>query len=517
MRCLQCSYKYNACKMHAQTPLQAATMSHIIGCHLSRHGLSCHLPRVSTRSCAKEGCERPDNMHAFGKDSTVYLGIDIGTSKCAAVVVSNDGALQASSSLPHNGGTPSPDGHAEQDPELLLQAAADAVRQLPADLRHEVQKVGVTGQMHGVVVVDDALRPLTPLVTWQDQRCLRTESFLPELQERTGYRLQTGYGCATLAWLINAHELPAGAVSSGTVHDLLVARLCGLSQMITDETDAASFGLFSLADLYWDRKAITAAGIRPQLLPSVVPSGGTAGKLTDPMAADLGLRAGIPVCVALGDNQASLMATLEHPEEELALTLGTGGQLSAVVPAMTAGGDDDARFEYRPYPGLRYLAVAASLCGGAAWAWLVDTAGAWCTALGVQPPPRDDIFSRLDALGLEADTTLRIRPHFLGERNAPDLRGSIEGIDLTNMDLGAVARALATGIIRSFVDRLPANALAKRRTIVCSGNALRKSALLRRAVEETFGLPVRLGAECEEAAVGAALLARRGLQVPGID
>ncbi len=440
----------------------------------------------------------------------MLLGIDIGTSTCAAVVVDHDGAQRASWSIPHSAGSPRDNGRAEQDTGLLLGAAREAVRGLPAELRRAAGAIGVTGQMHGVVLVDAALHPLTPLVTWQDRRCLDDPAFVPAINARTGHRLRSGYGCATLARLVASGALPTRAASSGTIQALLVARLCGLPRPVTDPTDAAGWGLVSLAELDWDHPAVTAAGIPPALLPAVAPCGSVAGHLTSEAAADIGLPAGIPVCTAIGDNQASLLATLEHPGEELALTLGTGGQLSAVVADMRAVDDTDRPFEYRPYPGSRYLAVAASLCGGAAWAWLADTARAWCADLGLDPPSRDHVFTRLDILGLSSETTLTVRPHFLGERHDPALRGGIEGIDLTNMTLGSVARATAAGIARSFDGRLPPHALANRRAIVGSGNALRGSALLRHMVEETLGLPLRLGRECEEAAVGAALLARQG-------
>jgi sedoheptulokinase len=438
----------------------------------------------------------------------MYLGIDIGTTKVAAVVIDGGRRLRAVASRLHGARRPAPAGRAEQDAPALLDAAWSAVRDLPAALRREVRSVGVTGQMHGVVLLDRGGGPCSPLITWQDGRCLEN-GFLDELSARTGRALSTGFGCATLAWLLRREGLPPSAVAASTIHDLAAARLCGRFPPVTDPTDAASWGLFDLAASAWDARALAAAGVPPALLPRVVPCGSRAGEVAAEMAGLLGLAAGIPVAAAIGDNQASLLATLREPDKELALTLGTGGQVSSVLPA---GAKIDwaaptPMFEYRPYPGGRYAVVAASLCGGAAWAWLADTALGWLKELGLPAPPRDELFVRLNDLGLAAADAVVVHPHFLGERHRPLLRGSVEGIGLANLGLGSLARGLARGIVASLRDMLPPWALAQRVRVIGSGNALRRNVLLQRMAEETFALPLVLSDGREEAAVGAAILA----------
>ena len=375
--------------------------------------------------------------------------------------------------------------------------------ELPAELRAQVRAVGLTGQMHGVLLVGADGRAISPLITWQDGRC--DEAFLRRLHEKTGHRLCSGFGGATLAWMRAHDALPAGVAAACTIHDYLTARLCGLPRPVTDPTDAASWGLFDLHTLDWDFPAVERAGIDRRLLPEVRPSGSLAGRVTPEMAGRLGIPAGIPVAVALGDHQASLLATLREPEHELALTLGTGGQLSAVVPSLGAAGET---WEYRPYPGGRYLLTAASLCGGAAWAWLAEAVQAWLRDLGLPCPTDDALYARLNDLGLAATGELTVQPHFLGERHAPALRGRIDGIDLRNFTPGPLARGLARGILANLRDMLPADAYAGRTTLLGSGNALRRNPLLQRLAEEVFGLPLVLTEGQEEAAAGAALNAR---------
>ena len=450
------------------------------------------------------------------KTTIKLLGIDIGTTTAAAVVVDRDGKLLAEASVAHDADpSPRPD-RAEQDVARLFDAATEAATRLPPALRRHVDAVGVTGQMHGVLLADQAGQAVSSLITWQDRRVLEN-GFLDQLNRRIGAALHAGFGCATLAYLAAAGELPPAVAAATTVADHFVARLVGEGREVTDPTNAASWGLFDVAGGAWDAPAVVAAGIPADLLPRVLPCGSEAGRARGTLADNLGLPADVPVAVAIGDNQASLLATMKDPERELALTLGTGGQLSAVLPPgmqPPKPGPADT-WELRPYPPKRLAAVAAALCGGAAWVWLARTTQRWLEELGAAPPPVDDLFARLNELGLQGQPALDVRPTFRGERHDPSLRGRIDGIEMENFSLGNLARSLGQGMAANLKAMLPAEILTGRRRIVGSGNALRKNPLLRKCVQDVFGIPLDLTAGREEAAVGAAMNARPLVNDPG--
>jgi sedoheptulokinase len=389
-----------------------------------------------------------------------------------------------------------------------VESAWDAVKRIPAALRRGVAAVGATGQMHGVVVLDKACRAVTPLVTWEDQRCLEGV-FLRDLKKRTGYPMRTGFGCATLAWYAANGKLPRAASSSCTIHDLVVAQLCGLMRPVTDASDAASWGLFDLRRGRWDARAVRAVRIPARVLPRVLPCGAGAGRLAPRQAKRLGLPPGIPVAAALGDNQASVFAALDDPEKELALNIGTGAQVTAVLwaGAKPARVTERTTYDCRPFPGGRFMLVAPSLAGGSAWAWLAETVERWCRDAGAKPPSRERIYGRMNALGLAASDALTMAPHFLGERYDASLRASISNINLANFGLGDVARALARGLVENMKSMLPKKALVARVAVVGSGNALRLNPLLQEMTKHVFGLPLRLAEGKEEAARGAALIA----------
>jgi len=282
--------------------------------------------------------------------SDLALGLDIGTSKVAIAVIDTAGKQVHTASAPHDAVLTTPAGRYEQDASRIILCAEALVRALPEEIRARISAIGFTGQMHGVVLHDTQAHPLSPLITWQDRRALEDPKFLTSLDRP----LFAGYGMATLAWLALHGEIPAGA-RAATIHGLLAARWGGLQRAPIDPTDAQAWG-----------GVVALAGVGIDMLPTAVDHGIRVGTLS----VDIGLRRGIPLAAPLGDNQASLRATLSDPDHQLAFTLGTGCQLSAIVPrgAYTSTPGCDVR----PFDAQRDALVAAPLAGGAAWLWLAD-------------------------------------------------------------------------------------------------------------------------------------------------
>jgi sugar (pentulose or hexulose) kinase len=420
------------------------------------------------------------------------LGVDLGTSKVAVAVVDRDGVQVHAVAAAHAADLPTSTGRFEQDAEVIIATAERLVRELPAALRARIAAIGCTGQMHGVVLHDPTTLAQSPLVTWQDQRVLEDPTFMPSL----GRPLHAGYGLATLAWWARHGGLPEGT-KAATIHGLLSARWAGLQRAPMDPTDAQAWGGLT---------PIT--GVKEDILPNAVGHGERIGSL----AVNLGLPAGIPIAAPLGDNQASLRATLSDPDHELAFTIGTGCQLSAVVPRGSIGAVPGC--DVRPFTSTHDALVAAPLVGGAAWLWLADTATSWVRELGLLSPSWEDVLALLDRLGLASNDCLEFRPHLAGERHDPSLTGTLHGLTLGNGRLGEVARALARGIAATARDMLPSQAFTGRIRVVASGNALRRSRLLLAMAEAEFALPISLIHCREEAATGAALVARELIASP---
>lgn len=448
----------------------------------------------------------------------VLLGIDIGTTKVAAALV--NGATRevvATASLAHESDTTkTPIGRSEQKVLSILSTLDACIAELPVHTRGHVIGIGMTGQMHGIALWNPATAEFSNLVTWQDQRCVE-HGFIEKLRTQTGeHRLQTGYGGASLAWFVE-HEpsLVKGYARAGTIHDLIAALVTGSEEVCTDPSDAASWGFFDISRGMWNTVGARKAHIRPEMLPSVRPAGTRLGGLSAEYARRWGIPEGIPVGVPLGDNQASLFGSLTDPTRQIALTIGTGAQLSVVVPSLPeALPTESERFEFRPYIGDTFIAVAASLSGGRVLATLGRALHDFIGQLGVAPVPSlHEIQSAMHEQGMHViDTAVRANPSFSGERFDPSLRGSFTNLSFDTFTIGDITAALCRGLVEGLRDSLPSGYLAGRTEVVGSGNAIQRSPLMQRTIEQAFSCKLVLSDGAETTACGAALLA--GARLP---
>ncbi len=432
------------------------------------------------------------------------LGIDLGTTKVAAVILNTENnTVVASASREHHAALSGPPLYAEQNPLTILEVVSALIRSFPAELRTLTEAVGVTGQMHSVMGWNS--KTIFPLVTWQDHRTKKKIKHYSKLAECPLY---DGFGGATLAWFSEQGMLENRDAVSG-IGDFYVRRLCGCDKVVTDYTDAASWGLYDPSNMDWNRGAIHALRIPERLLPTLCPTGAKAGELSNESAEELGLSAGIPVMAAIGDHQASVLDCGKEFEKEVFLTIGTGSQLSIVVrDSEIEKFADIPGLELRPFSAGYNLVVSAPLCGGCAFSWLGETVNDWLSCLGYREIPLPELLDRLDALGTDAmPEELSICPSFLGERHAPGRRGSIHGITLENCSPGGFVAALTEGIVRNLIQPFPPEAFVGRTCVMGSGNGIRRIRSLQKQVERMLHLELCLRPDREEAACGCARLA----------
>ena len=454
-------------------------------------------------------------MMPFSSPTT--LGIDIGTTKVAVAITNAETKeVVATASLPHESDVQGlVAGRSEQDVSRILSCLDACIELLPEGTRRSATAIGTTGQMHGVVLWNQSNRDVSHLVTWQDQRCLE-DGFLARLQTTTGDQgAQSGYGTSTLAWLATYEpELLHRYTAAATIHDYLVTLISGNSTIYTDPSDAASFGFFDLRSRMWRENCIAKAGFPKSLLPTILPAGERVGGLSAEHARRWKMPSGIPVANAVGDNQASLFGSLTDPNHQIALTIGTGAQLSVVIPnlpsELTSG---SCEYEFRPYVGNSYIAVVASLSGGRALAALGRALEDFMSKVSINPPPSiDTIQTVMHEQGLSRiATTLEANASLSGQRHDLSLRGSFTNLSFDTFTIGDMTAALSRGLVYSLKSALPIEFLTSKREVVGSGNAIRRSPLMQHIIRECFGCNLRLQEGNETTATGAALLAIRSI------
>ena len=208
---------------------------------------------------------------------TVLVGVDVGTSGVKAIALSATGEVLARAEHEYPLSTPQP-GWAEQDPEDWWRATEAAL----ADLDVEPASIGLSGQMHGLVTLDERERVLRPAILWNDQRtaaeCAEIEERvgLERLIELTGNRALTGFTAPKLLWLRN-HEPDTFARIRHVLLPKDYVRLRMTGERAIDVADASGTLLFDVAERGWSDEVVRALDVDPAWLPKVYESPATTG------------------------------------------------------------------------------------------------------------------------------------------------------------------------------------------------------------------------------------------------
>jgi len=425
------------------------------------------------------------------------IGLDVGTTTvCATVIDAASGELLRSVTKPNAAALQSVYPFERiQDPAVILNLCLEMTGSLISEYG-PVAAIGVTGQMHGIIYLDRLGDAVSPLYYWQDEsgnEPYQGSTYAGYLSAVTGCKMASGFGGTTYFYHSVNNRVPQGAVVFCTIHDYVAMKLAGAAAPLSHVSDAASFGLFDLERLDFDRAAAEKAGLDASFFPQVTDRFETFGEYQ-----------GIPVAVAVGDNQASFLGCVRDTGESVLVNIGTGGQVSYLTgsPAHLNG------LEIRPCYGGRYLAVGSSLCGGRAFALLENflreaaqlvTGGSVISAypaidryLAENPPPAN---------------ALDVSTKFSGTRENPVERGFIKNIGTGNFTPGHLIWGVLGGICGELLEMYRAGGGAYHTKLVGSGNGLRRNPALQKLFAESFALPLLIPRHSEEAAFGAALTA----------
>lgn len=417
--------------------------------------------------------------------SRLALGIDIGTTTVSAAVADFDGKCLAESFNTAGGRfIESPIQSAkEQDPSEILakveEILSSALKKYPS-----IVAIGFTGQMHGIVYCDERGNAVSSLATWQDGRA--DSALCAEIHGLTGHKVAAGYGLATHYYNQKHGIVPKGASSVCTVMDYAAMKLCGLSRPVMHTTNAHSFGFFDLERGDFDKESLKKLGVDLSLLPEVTSENKIIGHFN-----------GIPVAVAIGDNQASFFGAVKDEESTILANYGTGSQISCVSHSPAQIG----KTECRPYVDGKYLVCGSALCGGRAYAILESFFRAFKGG--------ESCYDKLNTIATEAFgkvEPLEVSTKFSGERGDPDVRGYVKGISESNFTPAALTLGVLYGMARELEEMYSAIGF-KRERLVTSGNVARKNPVFKDILADVFGMEVNLTSGKEEAALGAALFA----------
>ncbi len=368
----------------------------------------------------------------------MLLGLDLGTGSVKALLLAADGSVRGEASAAYPVNSPR-SGWAESDPGDWWAATVEVAKKAVGGRGGEVAAIGLSGQMHGVVLSDGDGNPLRPAVLWADAR---SGDELPayrglDTKLRRGLANPPAVGMAgpSLLWL-RGHEPDAYKTAALALQpkDWLRLRLTG--EAAAEPSDASATLLYDVLADDWAYGAVEALGLRADLLAPLAPSGGTAGELAKSAAEEMGLRDGLPVAAGAADTAAAMLGVGLLEPGPVQLTVGTGAQIFAAKREP----EPDLRGRTHLYraaaPGLWY-SMAAIQNAGLALEWARKLLGAsW-----------EDVYEEAFAVPPGAGGVLFL-PYLSGERTPrfdPAARGAWTGLGLDHTR-GHLLRAALEGV-----------------------------------------------------------------------
>jgi xylulokinase len=439
------------------------------------------------------------------------VGIDVSTTATKAVLIDEQGKVIAVGSSSYDYDVPRPM-WTEQDPHLWWDAAIEALRLMLAGSAipaSDIDAIGLTGQMHGSVLLDAEGEVIRPAILWNDQRTaaecdeIRRRVGRDRLIEISGNDALTGFTAPKLLWVAN-HE-PANWDRVETIllpKDYVRFRMTG--DRAIDTAGGSGTILFDLAQRTWSPEILEALEIDARRCPPNYEGPQITGRLTPDAAAATGLLAGTPVVAGGGDQAANAVGVGAVESGIIALSLGTSGVVFATSngPAI----DPEARVQAfcHAVPD-RWHMMGVMLSAAGSLRWFRDA-----VAPGTD---FDDLVRAAGEVSAGSDGLIFL-PYLTGERTPhpdPRARGAFVGLTVGH-DLRHMTRAVLEGVafgLRDGLDLMVQAGVPSPGSIRASGGGIR-SALWRQILADVLGTEIETVSTEEGAAYGAALLATVG-------
>lgn len=434
-----------------------------------------------------------------------YIGVDLGTSAVKLILMDENGSILkvVSKEYPIYFDKP---GWSEQNPYDWYDKTVEGIKELIAGMDMiEIDGMSFGGQMHGLVVLDEADNVIRRAILWNDGRTQKECDYLNEtigrgvVSEETGNIAFAGFTAPKLLWMReNEPELFDKIHKIMLPKDYLLYRLTGIHA--TDTSDASGMLLLDVKNRCWSKKLCELCGIREEQLAKIYESYEVVGTIKKEVAAELGLSDSVKVIAGAGDNAAAAIGTGTVSNGDCNISLGTSGTI--FIASDTYSVDDRNALHSFAHATGKYHLMGCILSAASCNKWWVE-----------------DILNSRDYAAEQSDITafgeneVYFLPYLMGERsphNDPSARGAFVGMTM-NTKREDMMQAVLEGVafaLRDSYEIARSQGIDIRRTKICGGGA--KSPLWRKIIANVLGICVDT-IECEEGpALGAAMLAACG-------
>ncbi len=451
------------------------------------------------------------------------VGIDIGTSSCKTLAVDEEGRVLSRVTREYPVYTPFP-GWSEQNPLDWWEATKITLSELLFDLEakgYSIEGIGLTGQMHGLVLFDDLGNVLRPCIMWNDQRsapyCEKIHELVGGKKEflcLTNNPMLPGYTGGKILWVREQEpEIFSKAKKFLCPKDYIRLELTG--DYVTDVTDASGTGLFSVRERKWAKDLIKSLGIPFELFPEVCESPEITGVVQKEVATEIGVKPGIPVVGGGGDAVVQTVGVGAINPDIISITLGTAGIVAVSLDGFCENPGSTLQFFCNAIPE-KWIVYGTTLAAGGSLNWFKNTLGGLEkeVARWVNRSPYDLLDEEAE-LSSPLGRGILFLPYLIGERcphSDPNARGVLIGFGLHH-SRNDIVRSVFEGIVFSLRDVYAAMetlGITASQVRLTGGGA--KSKLFQRLHADIFDSEVLTVSYGEEGgSYGAALLAGVGI------
>lgn len=444
----------------------------------------------------------------------MFLGIDIGTSEVKAVLLDTSHRVIGSAGSVLTVSRPHP-GHSEQNPQdwwTATQAALGELRQTHSAEYAAVRAIGLSGQMHGAVLLDAQDRVLRPAILWNDTRCseecVQMMAELPELAQLGGSLAMPGFTAPKLRWVAR-HEPEVFKQVAKVLLPKDYVRLMLTGDYATDMSDASGTLWLDVQQRAWSDKLLALTGFTQAHMPRLVEGSQASGTLTAEVAQSLGLSKDVLVAGGAGDNAASAVGMGAVQAGQGFLSLGTSGVLFVVTPSYQPNAASATHAFCHAIPG-QWHQMSVMLSAASALQWVTRL-------LGVAN--EGALANQAASLTLaERAAAPLFLPYLAGERtphNDANVRGSFHGLNFET-DATRLGYSVIEGVTFGLNDGLAAlkaaGSTVKRLSLVGGGS---RSAMWAQQLASALNIEIVTHAS---STVGGALgAARLGWLATGAD
>ncbi len=431
----------------------------------------------------------------------MFIGVDLGTSAVKLLLMDDDGRIVKSISKEYPLFFPK-DGWSEQNPEDWYQQSIAGIREISEGFTGSINGIGIGGQMHGLVVLDENDEVIRPAILWNDGRTqdevdyLNNEIGREKLSEYTGNIAFAGFTAPKILWMKKNEPENFSRIRKVMLpKDYIVYKFTGVSS--SDYSDAAGMLLLDTKNKRWSKEMIDICGIREEYLPTLHESYDAVGTVLPEIMSQLGLTGEIKVAAGAGDNAAAAIGTGACGAGKCNLSLGTSGTIFITSDKFLVDEYNSLHSFCHADGGFHLMGCMLSAASCNKW-WMDDVLN------------DSDYAAEQAKMNKLGKNSVFFLPYLMGERspyNNPRLRAAFMGMrmDSSREDMSlAVLEGVAFGL-RDSLEVARSLGIEVTESTICGGGA--KSSLWRRIIANVMNLKLLTPENDEGPALGGAILA----------